>query len=44
MTKKIALIILTVLSIAVLTGCNTIHGVGNDIESGGKAIQKVTGR
>ncbi|MDR1461680.1 MAG: entericidin A/B family lipoprotein [Azoarcus sp.] len=22
--------------------CNTVHGIGKDIESGGKAIQKAT--
>ena len=26
----------------VLTGCNTVQGVGKDIEKGGEAIQKAT--
>ena len=25
-----------------LTGCNTIHGMGQDIEKGGEAIKKST--
>lgn len=28
------------LAILFITGCNTVHGVGKDIESAGKAIQK----
>jgi entericidin B len=27
-----------------LSGCNTIHGVGKDIESGGKAIERSSGK
>ncbi|WP_126444686.1 entericidin A/B family lipoprotein [Sulfuricystis multivorans] len=23
-----------------LTGCNTVHGIGKDIEKGGEAIQR----
>jgi len=26
--------------VALLAGCNTIHGIGKDIEKGGEAIQK----
>ena len=33
------LLILLVLSFA-LTACNTIHGMGQDIEKGGEAIKK----
>jgi predicted small secreted protein len=25
-----------------LSGCNTVHGIGRDIEQGGEAIQKAT--
>jgi predicted small secreted protein len=25
-----------------LSGCNTVHGIGKDIEQGGEAIQKAT--
>lgn len=36
-TLRIALI---PLSLFVLTACNTVAGVGEDVEAGGKAIQK----
>jgi predicted small secreted protein len=29
-------------AVVFLTGCNTVHGIGRDIEKGGEAIQKVT--
>jgi predicted small secreted protein len=32
-------IILTVLAAAVIAGCNTMHGLGKDIERGGENIQ-----
>jgi entericidin B len=45
MKKKILYAAFTaLLSAVLLTGCNTLHGVGKDIESGGKAIQKSTGK
>ena len=25
---------------AILSGCNTVHGVGQDIQSGGKALSR----
>lgn len=31
---------LVVLAALVLGGCNTIHGIGKDIQQGGKAIQR----
>jgi len=34
-------LLMTVL-VTVLTGCHTIHGVGQDIESAGESIQKAT--
>jgi entericidin B len=37
MKKLVALIVL--LSIGVLTGCNTIEGAGKDIERGGEKVQ-----
>jgi entericidin B len=35
---------LLVLSVVAMTlaGCNTVRGIGQDIEKGGEAIQKVT--
>ena len=37
MMKKLVAIILCVL---VMTGCNTVRGVGKDIEQAGEAIRK----
>ena len=33
-------VVLLMAFISGLTACNTVHGVGKDIEAGGKAIQK----
>ncbi|WP_374500598.1 entericidin A/B family lipoprotein [Zoogloea sp.] len=30
-----------VFALLILTGCNTVQGLGKDIEKGGEAIQKV---
>lgn len=38
MTKHFVLIALMV----ALVGCNTIHGVGKDLEKAGEAVQKST--
>ncbi len=37
--KSILIIILSLLS-SILADCNTIHGAGEDIEAGGKAISR----
>ena len=38
---KLAALVLSAVFIGLaLTGCNTIHGVGKDIEKGGEAIQR----
>ncbi len=37
--KTLCTIILTVLAIS-STACNTVHGLGKDIEKGGQAIEK----
>jgi len=42
MVKKIILAVFTVIYLAALTGCHTMHGVGQDIESAGESIQKAT--
>ena len=39
MAKKL-IALATVGMMVVLTGCNTMRGVGQDIEKGGEAIQK----
>jgi predicted small secreted protein len=36
MQKLVTLILLT----AALAGCNTIQGIGKDVEQGGEAIQR----
>lgn len=39
--KKMLLpICLLVLAINIITGCNTVQGAGEDIQSGGKAITR----
>ena len=43
MIKKAVLTVFATLCIAVLAGCNTFGGMGKDIQSGGKAIQKASG-
>ena len=39
MTKKL-IAMLSIGMMLALTGCNTVRGVGQDIEKGGEAIQK----
>jgi predicted small secreted protein len=34
--------ILILMSAVILAGCNTVHGVGKDIEKAGEAVQKST--
>ncbi|TVP50034.1 MAG: entericidin A/B family lipoprotein [Halomonas sp.] len=40
MKRTIALILLTMATLVILSGCNTIRGAGEDIEQGGQAIQR----
>jgi entericidin B len=35
----IALIVFLFFSAAILSGCNTVQGVGEDVEAGGQGIQ-----
>ncbi len=35
-------VFLMIVAVAVLAGCNTVAGVGKDIERAGEAIQKST--
>ncbi|MGL5632468.1 MAG: entericidin A/B family lipoprotein [Azovibrio sp.] len=37
--KKLSIILIALATLAV-TACNTVQGVGKDIEKGGEAIQK----
>ncbi|KJZ17495.1 MULTISPECIES: entericidin A/B family lipoprotein [Halomonas] len=40
MKRMLSLILVSVFTLALLNGCNTVRGVGEDIEKGGEAIQK----
>jgi predicted small secreted protein len=40
MIKKLVITLLTIACIAFFSSCNTMHGVGKDIESAGESIQK----
>ncbi len=35
--------VLITVCVGVLAGCNTVSGVGKDIQSGGQAIEKASG-
>ncbi len=34
-------LMLSLIGMLVLAGCNTVQGVGKDIQAGGKAVEKV---
>jgi predicted small secreted protein len=40
--KTLVAALLTAGLLVGLSGCNTVHGIGKDIEQGGEAIQKAT--
>lgn len=40
MIRKLAALVMIMVLAAILSGCNTIHGMGKDIESLGKNIRK----
>ena len=40
MKKALMGFVASVFALAVLTGCNTVQGVGQDVQAGGKAIEK----
>ncbi len=40
--KKGIFLLLTVATLISASGCNTVAGIGKDIEKGGEAIQKST--
>ncbi|PIW60515.1 MAG: hypothetical protein COW13_03770 [Candidatus Omnitrophica bacterium CG12_big_fil_rev_8_21_14_0_65_50_5] len=39
--KKNLLLILLVVAVAVVSGCNTFRGAGKDVEAGGKGMQNI---
>jgi predicted small secreted protein len=44
MTRKLAMWCILIACCLIYFGCNTIHGVGEDIEQGGKAIENASGK
>jgi len=38
--KHFIVVMLAVLSVSVLSGCNTVNGAGKDIQAGGRAISR----
>ncbi|MBG6245976.1 ECN family pore-forming entericidin [Candidatus Symbiopectobacterium sp. 'North America'] len=44
MFKKSVLILASLLMLSALTACNTTRGIGQDVEAGGKAIQRINKR
>ncbi|QJQ95004.1 MULTISPECIES: entericidin A/B family lipoprotein [Halomonadaceae] len=40
MKRSVAMLMLVLISLILLSGCNTIRGAGEDIEQGGEAIQR----
>ena len=44
MLRQVAIAALVTLCMTILAGCNTVKGVGKDIESGGKAIERSSGK
>jgi len=43
MIRKIAAAAVLLMCMWILSGCHTVHGVGQDIESGGRAIERSSG-
>jgi entericidin B len=39
MIKKTLMLMLTAVFLLAITGCNTIHGMGQDMEAAGEGIQ-----
>ena len=44
MIKKIAAAAMLLMCMWALSGCHTVHGAGEDIESGGRAIERSSGK
>jgi predicted small secreted protein len=42
MMKKSIFALLTLVMLIAASGCNTVQGIGKDIEKGGEAIQRAT--
>ncbi len=44
MMKKIAMTLIAILCLIALAGCNTVSGVGRDVESAGHAVERAGGK
>ncbi|MBD9479260.1 entericidin A/B family lipoprotein [Pseudoxanthomonas sp. PXM02] len=44
MKRFSALIVLALLSMAVLSGCNTVKGVGKDVQKVGEKVEDASGK
>ncbi|SEL57550.1 entericidin A/B family lipoprotein [Halomonas daqiaonensis] len=42
MKRTSSLILISLFTLSLLSGCNTIRGAGQDIEQGGEAVQDAT--
>ncbi|MDN3521251.1 entericidin A/B family lipoprotein [Halomonas ramblicola] len=42
MKRTLAMLLVTLFTVSLLSGCNTMRGAGEDIEEGGEAIQRST--
>ncbi|QOR40415.1 entericidin A/B family lipoprotein [Billgrantia diversa] len=40
MKRTVATLLAALMALALLSGCNTMRGMGEDIEQGGEAIQR----
>ncbi len=43
-TVALAVLVIGVLFVAFLAGCNTVHGVGADLKTGGNAVERSSGK
>jgi entericidin B len=44
MIRKIAAAVVLLMCMWTLSGCHTVHGVGEDVQSGGRAIERSSGK
>jgi predicted small secreted protein len=42
--KTFLVVVATLLCISFLAGCNTVHGMGQDVQSAGHAIERAAGK
>ncbi len=40
--KLVAIVVVTAIAVALASGCNTMRGLGKDIERGGEKIQEIS--